>query len=138
MIIFVVQSKRRDQPDKLPKADDHLFRSNCSISRTLELLGDKWTLLIIRDLMWHGKHTFKELADAEGIPTNLLSNRLQRLIHWGLASRKQYQNNPVRYSYHLTEAGLALEDTLLEVMAWGNKYLGGGLYEPNRRADQDS
>ena len=125
-------SKRKNQPGKLPKADEHRFRSNCSISRTLELLGDKWTLLIVRDLMWHGKNTFKELADAEGIPTNLLSNRLQRLIDWGLARREQYQNNPVRYTYHLTDAGLGLEDTLLQVMAWGNRHLGGGLYEPKK------
>ena len=128
----MIESKRKRQPGKLSKVDDHHFRSNCSISRTLELFGDKWTLLIIRDLMWHGKNTFKELADAEGIPTNLLSNRLQRLIDWGLARREQYQDNPVRYTYHLTDAGLGLEETLLQIMAWGNRHLGGGLYKPKR------
>jgi len=131
-------SQRRKHQSKLPKADDYPFRSNCSISRTLELLGDKWTLLIVRDLLWHGKHTFKELADAEGIPSNLLSGRLQRLIDWGLADREQYQNNPVRYTYYLTDAGLALEDTLLQVMSWGNRYLGGGLFDPNKRSGQDT
>lgn len=129
----MTRSKQKMQPGKLPKADDHQFRSNCSISRTLEVFGDKWTLLIVRDLMWHDKHTFKDLADAEGIPTNLLSNRLQRLIDWGLARREQYQDNPVRYTYHLTDAGLALEESLLKVMAWGNSYLGGGIFEPGKR-----
>ena len=131
-------TQRKKNQNELPKADDYPFRSNCSISRTLELLGDKWTLLIVRDLLWHGKHTFKELADAEGIPSNLLSGRLQRLIDWGLADRKQYQNNPVRYTYHLTDAGLALEETLLQVMSWGNRYLGGGLFDPNKQSGQDT
>lgn len=134
----MTRSKRRKRPRKLPKAGNYPFRSGCSISRTLELLGDKWTLLVIRDLMWHGKHTFGELAEAEGIPTNLLSNRLQRLIDWGLARREQYQDNPVRYTYHLTDAGLALEDALLQVMAWGNRYLGGGLFDPHEQGRSDS
>ena len=132
------KTQRKKDQNELPKADDYPFRSNCSISRTLELLGDKWTLLIVRDLLWHGKHTFKELADSEGIPSNLLSGRLQRLIDWGLADREQYQNNPVRYTYHLTDAGLALEETLLQVMSWGNRYLGGGLFSPNKRSGQDT
>jgi|LKGT01.1.fsa_nt_gi DNA-binding HxlR family transcriptional regulator len=132
------KTQRKKDQNELPKADDYPFRSNCSISRTLELLGDKWTLLIVRDLLWHGKHTFKELADAEGIPSNLLSGRLQRLIDWGLADREQYQNNPVRYTYHLTDAGLALEETLLQVMSWGNRYLGGGLFDPNKQSGQDT
>lgn len=130
--------KRRKRQNELPKATDYPFRSNCSISRTLELVGDKWTLLIVRDLLWHGKHTFKELADAEGIPSNLLSGRLQRLIDWGLADREQYQNNPVRYEYHLTDAGLRLEETLLQVMSWGNHYLGGGLFDPKKQSGQDT
>ena len=124
------KSQRLKKQSTLSKANGYPFRSHCSISRTLELLGDKWTLLIVRDLLWHGKHTFKELADAEGIPSNLLSGRLQRLIDWGLADREQYQSNPVRYTYHLTDAGLALEETLLNVMSWGNRYLGGGLFDP--------
>ncbi|MEM8683053.1 MAG: helix-turn-helix domain-containing protein [Pseudomonadota bacterium] len=131
------KTQARSRRGKLPKVDEHSFRSNCSISRTLELLGDKWTLLIVRDLMWHGKSTFKELADAEGIPTNLLSNRLQRLIDWGLARRKRYQDNPVRYTYYLTDAGLALEETLLRIMAWGNRYLDGGLFDPGNQGRKD-
>ena len=124
----MTQTKRKPRRRTLPHVGEHRFRSNCSISRSLEVFGDKWTLLIVRDLMWHDKNTFKELADAEGIPTNLLAERLRRLIQWELVTRKQYQENPVRYTYHLTKAGLALEETLLQIMRWGNRYLGGGLF----------
>ncbi|MFN4164311.1 MAG: winged helix-turn-helix transcriptional regulator [Ferrovibrio sp.] len=109
----------------------HEFRSMCSIARTLELLGDKWTLLIVRDLMWHGKHTFQALqGSAERIPTNILAERLKRLEHWGLVERRAYQQRPVRYAYHLTDEGKALEPVLLQMMAWGHKRLGGGRYDP--------
>ncbi len=111
--------------------EDHDFRSRCSIARTLELVGDKWTLLIVRDLMWHGKHTFQALQDgAEHIPTNLLAERLKRLMGWGLVRREPYQERPVRYAYYLTDAGRALEPVLLQVMQWGHIYLAGGRYDP--------
>lgn len=114
------------------KSEDHDFRSGCSISRTLELVGDKWTLLVVRDLMWHGKHTFQALqGSAERVPTNILSERLRRLMNWGLVRREPYQERPVRYAYHLTEAGRALEPVLLQVMQWGHHYLDGGAYDPS-------
>jgi DNA-binding HxlR family transcriptional regulator len=109
----------------------HQFRSNCSIARSLEIVGDKWTLLIIRDLMWHGKHTFQALHEsAERVPTNLLSERLKRLEQWGLVRREVYQQRPVRYAYHLTDEGKSLESVLLQIMAWGHNRLGGGRYDP--------
>lgn len=109
----------------------HTFRSGCSIARTLELLGDKWTLLIVRDLLWHGKHTFQQLQEsAEHVPSNLLSERLKRLMGWGLVDRRAYQDHPVRYRYELTEEGKSLEPVLLQIMAWGHTHLGGGLYDP--------
>ena len=109
----------------------HDFRSRCSIARVLELVGDKWTLLIARDLMWHGKHTFQELqGSAEGIPTNILSDRLKRLMDWGLVRRAPYQDRPVRYRYELTDAGRSLEPVLLQIMQWGHERLGGGRYDP--------
>jgi len=112
-------------------AAKHKFRSSCSIARTLELAGDKWTLLIVRDLMWHGKLTFQALQDsAERIPSNILSERLKRLQTWGLVRRVAYQTNPVRYQYRLTDLGKSLEPLLLQIMAWGNKHLGGGRYDP--------
>ncbi len=111
--------------------EDHEFRSDCSIARTLELVGDKWTLLIVRDLMWHGKHTFQALQDsAERVPTNILAERLKRLMRWGLVRREPYQDRPVRYAYHLTEAGRSLEPVLRQIMRWGHERLDGGYYDP--------
>jgi len=108
-----------------------IFRSRCSIARTLDVLGDKWTLLVVRDLMWHGKHTFQELqASEEHIAANLLSERLKRLMARGLVAREAYQDRPVRYRYALTEAGRSLEPVLLQIMGWGHAHLGGGLYDP--------
>ncbi len=110
---------------------DHAFRSGCSIARSLEILGDKWTLLIVRDLMWHGKHTFQDLQESrEQVPTNILSDRLKRLMEWGLVDREPYQDRPVRYRYRLTERGHALEPVLKSTMAWGRETLGGGAYDP--------
>ena len=107
------------------------FRSGCSIARTLDIVGDKWTLVIVRDLLWHRKLTFQALQDsAEGIPSNILSERLKRLETWGLVRRAAYQQNPPRYEYHLTERGRLLEPVLLQIMAWGHEHLGGGRYDP--------
>ena len=109
----------------------HAFRSTCSIARSLELMGDKWTLLIVRDLMWHGKRTFQALQDsAERVPSNILSQRLKRLAEWGLVRRDAYQQRPVRYAYRLTDEGESLEPVLLQIMAWGHRHLGGGRYDP--------
>lgn len=127
----VADGMTRQNLTRSDQTGDHDFRSRCSISRALELVGDKWTLLIIRDLMWHGKHTFQTLqASAEQVPTNILSDRLRRLQRWGLVRREAYQERPVRYKYHLTDAGLALEPVLLEIMSWGHHHLDGGLYDP--------
>lgn len=113
------------------KHKGHDFRSKCSIARSLELLGDKWTLLIVRDLMWHGRHTFQALQDsAEGMPSNILADRLRRLVAWGLVRKEAYQDRPLRHAYHLTEEGRSLEPVLLQVMRWGHERLGGGLYTP--------
>jgi DNA-binding HxlR family transcriptional regulator len=109
----------------------HDFRSTCSIARTLEIVGDKWTLLVVRDLMWHDKHTFQALQDsAERIPTNILAERLKRLQEWGLVRREAYLDRPVRYAYRLTPEGKGLEPVLLQIMAWGHARLGGGRIDP--------
>ncbi len=117
---------------ELSSADPH-FRSDCSISRTLDLFGDKWTLLIIRDLLWHEKHTFQQLEESVSrITSSILADRLNRLRTWNLVTRLPYQERPVRYRYDLTEAGKALEPVLLQMMHWGHENLGGGLYDPDQ------
>ncbi|MBV1693699.1 MAG: helix-turn-helix transcriptional regulator [Hyphomicrobiales bacterium] len=115
------------------------FRSSCSIARTLDIVGDKWTLLIVRDLLWHDRHTFVTLQDSkERVPTNILSDRLKRLEGWGLVRREAYQQRPVRYAYRLTDKGTSLEPLLLQIMAWGHKQLGGGRYDPATRTSSKS
>ena len=115
---------------RLPKD----FRSGCSIARTLEVFGDKWTLLVVRDLAWHDKHTFQDLQRSEeAIPTNLLSQRLKKLIEFGLVRREVYQDRPVRYKYYLTGEGKSLEPVLVQIMSWGHEILGGGLYDPQQK-----
>lgn len=107
--------------DKKPAEDCH--RSRCPVSCILEIVGDKWTLLVVRDLFFN-HHTFKELqASPEKIPTNILADRLKRLEHNGLIRRELYQERPKRYAYYLTEKGLDLEPVMRSLMVWSNKYI---------------
>ncbi len=109
------------------------YRSRCSIARTLDVFGDKWTMLVVRDLLWHDKQTFGELQGSEErIPTNLLSQRLKRLVESGLVHREAYQDRPTRYKYCLTDKGKSLEPVLSQIMDWGHIHLGGGLYDPKQ------
>jgi len=105
----------------------------------LELFGDKWTLLIVRDLLWHEKHTFKALQESEErIPTNILSQRLKKLEEWGLIKREAYQDRPVRYAYKLSDTGKSLEPILLQIMGWGHTNLNGGKYDPKTSKNVDA
>lgn len=102
-----------------------LRRSPCPIASTLDLVGDKWSLLIIRDML-HGKSTFGELVDSpEGIPTNILADRLRRLEEAGIILRSAYQDRPVRYAYSLSEKGTDLGDLLLALVRWGKRHIPG-------------
>lgn len=98
-------------------------RSACAIANILEILGDKWTLLVVRDL-YLGKKTYSEFQKSpENMPTNILAERLKRLESAGIISKKSYQKRPVRYAYHLTEKGEALAPVLKEMVIWGNEYI---------------
>jgi DNA-binding HxlR family transcriptional regulator len=100
-------------------------RSACAVANSLEILGDKWTLLVVRDLL-HGKRTYGELAESrEGIPTNILADRLERLVSAGIVTRTPYQERPVRFAYALTPKGSALGDVLLAFVRWGKKHIPG-------------
>jgi len=99
-------------------------RSGCPIAGALDLLGDKWTLLVVRDLMFYGKRRFNELqASPEGVPTNILSDRLRRLEEAGLVRKARYQKNPPRFEYLLTPMGSELIAVLREIIAWGKRFL---------------
>jgi len=98
-------------------------RTPCPIASTLDLVGDKWSLVIIRDLLT-GKQRFNEFADSpENIPTNLLASRLKQLEGQGLVTKKPYQSRPVRYAYRLTKAGEDLLPVLQAVCRWADIYI---------------
>ena len=100
-------------------------RSTCAIANSLDIVGDKWTLLVVRDLL-HGKRTFGELVRSpERIPTNILAERLKRLEAAGIIVATAYQERPPRYAYTLTPKGRALGDVLLAFVRWGKQYIPG-------------
>jgi DNA-binding HxlR family transcriptional regulator len=107
-----------------PLINNEKRRSGCPITNTLDLIGDKWTLLIIRDMMYLGKSQFGEFTGGnEGISTNILTDRLKKLEQFGIISKSAYQENPTRYEYNLTPIGDALEPLLIEMMKWGGAHI---------------
>jgi DNA-binding HxlR family transcriptional regulator len=109
-----------------PKPAPHSFlRSPCAVACSLDLVGDKWTLLVVRDLL-HGRVTYGDLQNSpEGIPTNILADRLKKLESAGLIEKSAYQQHPVRYLYELTEKGSALGEVLTAFVRWGKKHIPG-------------
>ena len=100
-------------------------RSACAVANSLDVVGDKWSLLVVRDLL-HGKSTYGELANSpERIPTNILAERLKRLEAAGIIVGTPYQERPVRYAYALTPKGKALGDVLLAFVRWGKQHIPG-------------
>ena len=94
-------------------------RSSCPVACTLDLLGDRWTLLVVRDLVL-GRTRFKEFAASpEGIPTNILSDRLERLVCHGIAERIPATEGSRRLAYQLTKKGEALRPLLRSLRDWG-------------------
>jgi len=94
---------------------------SCSLARTLELVGDWWSPLIVRDLFL-GIGRFDDLTEDLGISRNLLTRRLKLLIDNGIISKRLYQSRPARYEYALTGAGLDLVPALLALTAWGDRW----------------
>ncbi len=96
----------------------------CSIARTLDVVGEWWTLLIIRDI-FNGVRRFDDLLAHLGISRNILTDRLNSLVEKGVLKRSRYQTRPERFEYRLTEKGLDLFPILLLLMRWGDKWLAG-------------
>jgi DNA-binding HxlR family transcriptional regulator len=94
----------------------------CSIARALELVGERWTLLIVRDVAL-GHHRFDQLLDGLGIASNVLTERLNRLVSEGVLERVPYCEHPQRFEYHLTKKGRDLGVALLALMQWGDRHL---------------
>jgi DNA-binding HxlR family transcriptional regulator len=98
-------------------------RSGCPISVALDLLGDKWSLLVIRDLIFGGKRQFGEFLESpERMSTNVLADRLERLVAAGLATREVDPANRRRVLYGVTDKGLDLIPVLLELMVWSGRH----------------
>jgi DNA-binding HxlR family transcriptional regulator len=98
-------------------------RSGCPVSISLEIFGDRWSLLIIRDLMVRGLRTFKEFQESgEGIATNILANRLRKLETAGIITAEAGGTDRRRVCYRLTEKGIDLAPVLLELLIWGARH----------------
>jgi DNA-binding HxlR family transcriptional regulator len=119
-----------DAPETLhpPAAGEEPFeRSVCPITNGLDIFGDKWTLLVIRDLML-GKRRYQDLISSpEGIASNILADRLKKMESAGLVIRRAYQQKPLRYEYLLTEKGNDLRAVLEAMVKWGKTYYPGTL-----------
>ncbi len=108
-------------------------RSACPISGALDLLGDRWSLLIVRD-MFLGATRYGDFAQSyEHIPTNILADRLNRLEGAGIIRSEPYQLHPRRYAYSLTPSGLRLKGVLGQLALWGHQHVAGTQMHPELR-----
>jgi DNA-binding HxlR family transcriptional regulator len=94
---------------------------DCSVAKALEVIGERWSLLIVRAVM-HGNRRFGEMQESLGIARNVLSARLQRLVDEDILERRAYQEGPPRYEYFLTQKGLDLWPALIALLNWGDRY----------------
>lgn len=113
-------------------------RSNCPISIALELVGDAWSLLVVRDLMFKGLETYQQfLAAGEGIASNVLADRLRRLERAGIVSKNRDPADGRRFTYRLTRKGIDLAPVLVELVLWSADHESTDAPEPTLRAMRD-
>ena len=105
-----------------PRID--LSEFECSVARTLDVVGDKWTLLVVRDA-FYGVRRFEDFTRDLGIARNVLTDRLNRLVDAEILERHQYEERPPRHEYRLTRKGRALQPVLLSLMRWGDEWADG-------------
>jgi DNA-binding HxlR family transcriptional regulator len=97
---------------------------NCSVARPLAFLGERWALLVLRDLFL-GRRRFDEIQESLGVASNVLSQRLATLVEEGIVERRRYSEHPERFEYRLTEKGGDLQPVLLAMLRWGDRYTAG-------------
>ena len=102
---------------------------DCSVARALEVVGERWTILILRDAFL-GVRRFDDFQRSLGVARNVLQARLRRLVDEGLLERRRYQERPVRHEYWLTARGEDLLPVLLALMEWGDRHLADGARPP--------
>jgi DNA-binding HxlR family transcriptional regulator len=93
----------------------------CSIAKTLEIVGDRWTMLVVREAFW-GTRRFDDFQRNLGIARTVLTDRLGRLVAEGLLGKQRYQEHPERFEYRLTEKGIDLWPVLMALLTWGNRH----------------
>src|SRR5580698_4703838 len=94
---------------------------NCSIARTLELVGERWTILVLRDVFL-GRRRFDQIQQSLGVARNVLAARLDRLVAEEILEKVPYQERPLRHEYRLTEKGLDLWPVITELLRWGDRH----------------
>ena len=100
------------------------FRSGCPISSSLDIIGDRWSLLIIRDMLFHHKMTFKDFSNSkEKIAPSILSSRLKLLVTYNLVTKNKQQSNKKENVYLLTDKAIKLSSILVDMTLWGDKHL---------------
>lgn len=103
--------------------DKNKIRSNCAISQSLDIFGDKWSLLVIRDLVYLGKETYGDLLKMEeGIATNVLADRLVLLEKEGIVTKEIFVGSKSKFKYKLTQKGIDIYPIIMEIMFWGVKH----------------
>jgi len=95
---------------------------NCSIARTLSIVGDRWTLLVLRDCFL-GARRFDQFSESLGVSPHLLSTRLAKLVEAGVLERRPYQEKPARYEYRLSEKGRDLYPVIAGLVRWGDRWM---------------
>ncbi len=114
---------------------NHSFRCKCGVTSAIDVVGDKWTLVIVKQMLIEGKSTFKDFTEsAEAIATNILSSRLKSLEEFNLVSKHKLPNNKKTNIYVLTEKGLALAPVILELSLWSNEHMRE--YHPGLEKDE--
>jgi DNA-binding HxlR family transcriptional regulator len=103
---------------------EEIRKVDCSVARSLSVVGDRWTLLILRDCFL-GARRFEQFQQSIGLSPYLLSNRLAKLRRNGILERRPYQKRPVRYEYRLTEKGHDLYPVIVSLLRWGDHWMPG-------------
>jgi len=103
---------------------EDLAAEPCSVARTVAVIGDRWTLLILRDCFL-GVRRFEAFQERLGISRTIIAERLKLLVDEGVLTKVAYQDRPVRHEYRLTEKGLALHPVIMAVVHWGDRFYGG-------------
>ncbi len=119
--------------DPRPIDPDRLAGRACSAAAALELVGDRWTLLVVREVLF-GNHRFGEIAHGTGAPRDRLTARLAKLVAAGILERRPYSKHPPRSEYHLTASGRGLVPVLHALRQWGDRW---AVAEPPARALHD-